>query len=202
MSSPWVEAEHEGVLRVARVASRDRVEVQGAGLHLVLTADQAVTQLKARRSDGVPVRARDQAGCDRAWEHPPPGRLHRWLHYRAFDGAGLLVVYEQKSAKRIAECAYIVTEAPSDEGRHFVLTKVGGHGDPDSPRYDVLVRADLGHRCPCKAHEHRGWCRHVNALAKLCADGTLPPGALTPRGKKKRGTAAAQPETQAPAAGR
>ncbi len=191
MNAPWIEVEHEGVLRLARVRDATHIDVQGAGLHLVLSRENAHDQLRSLWKNGARIVARDQQGCDLAWEHPPPGRLPRWMHYRAFPGAGLLIVYVQSSKKRITENPYIVTETPAEGCRHFVLTKVGAHGDKDNLTYDVAIRPALDHDCGCKAHANRHWCRHVNSLAKLCADGTIAPGALFPR-EKKRGTTAAE----------
>lgn len=61
--------------------------------------------------------------------------------------------------------AYLLYDAPSDEGRAFVLVNLS-----NAEKYSVLVNPKL---CDCKGHTRYGYCKHADALTALVNAGRL-----------------------------
>ena len=65
---------------------------------------------------------------------------------------------------------YWVDPLPSEFGLYYRLEKPGFEG---TDCYDVLLEIE-GSSCTCPGHSYGGYCRHVDALRALHAQGRLP----------------------------
>lgn len=96
---------------------------------------------------------------------------HRALKFEPLDlpyspVAGVLTLTDKRTCER-----YLVSEAPAEVGRSFVLRKPGGRGF-----YCLGIKGGSGAEdtCECKRFEVAGpVCKHIESLRTLIKEGQL-----------------------------
>jgi hypothetical protein len=96
------------------------------------------------------------------------------------DGRALPVLTIRADWRKRLQCwgtqdVYRIEEIPSHGGRAWLLhrSEQAIAADEGDAYYGVEIESPESHRCECRGHAARGYCKHVSALMYLIGGGHL-----------------------------